>query len=145
MCGLFGVIKSQNSEPLSQAALAFEWLGYYARLRGSSAAGFAAFTGRKQRHPATTPATLALSASKLRIDGWHIHKTATNFGQFWHKNRSVYRELADRASLLIGHTRLATIGNRFSLNNASPLVVGDLIGTHNGGVNKTASDNLSDF
>lgn len=161
MCGLFGVLKAgsgaapadtvartvpfpqieDNQHPPQVAsrvgALGFEALGYLSQERGRHASGFAFFLGRKKIHPATLPSPDALNRQSLKLDGWWLRKSTRDFYQFWSGSptrQAEYRDAATNAKVLLGHTRYATRGDKKSLANASPLLVGNLIGTHNGGV-----------
>ena len=142
MCGLFGVIKvaergseSELDPSLNRAnsTLAFAYLGYRAMERGRDAAGLALFRGRLQQAPATAPDPSVLTTRRnLALDGWVVSRRGYRFSKLWQNYH--YREAAKQAKILIGHTRQSTIGAKTALPNTSPLVVGNLIGTHNGGV-----------
>jgi Glutamine amidotransferase domain len=87
---------------------------------------------------------------KFQVDGWRIYKDTQSFSTFWETHLqpqptaqpvslpvAVPIPVIEGAKVLLGHTRQAspTVRGLEDLANASPLVVGDLIGTHNGGVN----------
>lgn len=136
MCGIFGVIKAgDSSDEYSRAiaTLGFMYLGHRAMERGVNASGIAAFIGRQHFVPATQPdvATL-INCPDFKLDGWLISRRGYRFSKLWRSYR--YQKQANKAAILMGHTRLATIGNKAALVNASPLIAGNLIGTHNGGV-----------
>ncbi|MFF4344730.1 hypothetical protein ACFY00_33020 [Kitasatospora sp. NPDC001540] len=103
-------------------------LGILAEERGVDSAGLAmATTG------ATTELTRAPAVSRrdTNAGGWRIVKGPGPFRGVWDAK---YGAALNAAPAAIGHTRWATQGGTGKLANASPLQVGQLIGTHNGDV-----------
>jgi len=131
MCGIFGVISTSDPVARRRAAVGFEFLGIMAQERGTDATGIARFYGR----PTSAPSTLLLPPGRLRpdlrVDGWHVSRRAVKWKEFWEAGR---HNQAEQARILMGHTRKATRGASANVANLSPMLVGDLLGTHNGGV-----------
>lgn len=116
MCGLFGVVLPQGSTAdythdqtrSDQTSVDLTMLGLAAEERGVDAAGLATFNDQR---------------------GWLTSRTV---GPFAHLVRQpTYRGLVGQVRTALGHTRAATQGGR-TIAQASPLAVGDLLGTHNG-------------
>ena len=130
MCGLFGTIRPQRYSKLmrSTAATALLDLGCSAQERGTDSAGIATFHSRRLTSPDTSTDTV-----RNRTDGrWRIVTALGSFdGQVPQQPR--LRDNLRTAQTVLGHTRWATQGS-CSLNNTSPMRVGDVLGTHNGDV-----------
>ncbi len=131
MCGLFGVISTDEPAARRRAALGFDFLGIMAQERGTDASGMARFYGRPHPAPATTLTAAERLNPSIRVDGWHISRRPVKWKQFW---KLPHLLKSERASILVGHTRRATRGESRNVANRSPMLVGNLIGTHNGGV-----------
>src|SRR6266480_1695296 len=58
---------------------------------------------------------------------------------------TLFRSDLDRASMVLGHTRWATQGPAGRLVNTSPLVVGNVVGTHNGDIDAAELRKLLDL
>jgi glucosamine 6-phosphate synthetase-like amidotransferase/phosphosugar isomerase protein len=127
MCGLFGVIRNEACDPSRASAMCVA-LGHLAEERGIDAAGLAMATTTPSKRLAGRP---NVSRRNVKSGGWRIVKDALPFGDVW--NPSLLPDL-DAAPAVLGHTRWATQGDVTRLANASPLQVGQLIGTHNGDV-----------
>lgn len=131
MCGIFGVIRNLDAPHPERASAAFVELGRRAVERGRDSAGFALLTPDP-----TVPVTGAyqnhLAAHETDIDNVHVVKDVCSFDDLWDDAR--YLPRLNYARIALGHTRWATQGKRDSLLNASPLIVGSLVGTHNGDV-----------
>ncbi|MBW8485738.1 class II glutamine amidotransferase [Actinomadura parmotrematis] len=139
MCGLFGLLRSPHADHPERASDALVALGALAEERGTDSAGLALFTGRPVAHGAEGPAagTADDRRSDISHDGVRVVKGRGAFGGVWGTG---LLPLLDAAPLAFGHTRWATQGSPFSLDNASPLVVPGphgapgIVATHNGDV-----------
>lgn len=131
MCGIFGLVRHADAPHPERASAAFVELGRLAIERGRDSAGFA-LSNPHGRPPATTPARHHATLRETVVDGVHIVKDTVAFDDLWDDDKHL--PLIARHRLAIGHTRWATQGKRDALTNASPIVVGSLIGTHNGDV-----------
>ncbi|MFF5265366.1 hypothetical protein ACFY4C_41330 [Actinomadura viridis] len=132
MCGLFGMLRSPTATHPDHASTVFAVLGKFAEERGLDAAG-AAFLHADE--PTSTrvrkPASRLIRCPDVQAPGWRVVKACVPFTRLW--NRDLDNDL-DRAQLVLGHTRWATQGGAGRVVNASPLIVGGLVGTHNGDV-----------
>lgn len=132
MCGLFGMLRSPIATHPDRASAVLVMLGEFAEERGLDAAGVAflngdvAAAGRVHR-----PGTRLLRCPDVQTSGWRVAKGCVPFTRLW--KRGFDGDLRP-ARLVLGHTRWATQGNARHLANASPLLVGGLVGTHNGDV-----------
>lgn len=132
MCGIFGaVLTSATAAGRADAVHAFLMLGLLAEERGTDAAGVAFVYLDETRKTWTPPVKDDAAASEALIDGSFIVKEAVPFREL---PLAAYREMAADANILMGHTRWATQGDVADLTNASPLLAGALIGTHNGDI-----------
>lgn len=130
MCGLFGTIRPQQypQQMRSIAATALIDLGYLAEERGVDSAGIATLHSR-------TLARLLHADPDVReqtAGRWRIRTALGAFSTHLPESHQVRSNLAS-ARVVLGHTRWATQGVT-TLDNASPLNAGDIIGTHNGDV-----------
>ena len=133
MCGIFGFVRAAEAPEPRLAPEAFYVLGHLAQERGRDASGFALVTGR--HHGPATAAGPAIRHRRVALDGCLVTKAPLPFAKLW--SPSFVRPL-DRAEVALGHSRWATRGSRSAVANASPMVVGHLIGTHNGDVDEAA-------
>lgn len=138
MCGIFGMVRSgQGGKAAAQNAVkAFLMLGAKSEERGTDSSGIAGLIAQPGRRQ-TTEATRDHGAAKLTVlDHALIAKTT---GKFRDLNfDEVAQTMPAGTSVLIGHTRWATQGDANDLLNASPMIAGDLIGTHNGDIDITS-------
>jgi len=111
--------------------MVFDLLGILAQQRGTDASGVGRFYG----HPNLTPSTELAPTERLspvvRVDGWHVSRRPVRWKSFW---KLPQLQKSEQARILVGHTRKATRGESRNVANLSPMLVGDLLGTHNGGV-----------
>lgn len=133
MCALFGVIRGLSTDPASinRATSIFIKLGIKAEERGVDSAGVAAITVSADRNSWTEPTATNVNSVMTTIDNTIILK---NLGYFTDLGLSEHRALFHTPRVLIGHTRAASQGAADDLRNASPLLAGALVGTHNGDI-----------
>lgn len=139
MCGVFGMLRAQSwtTERCERAAEAILMLGALAEERGTDAAGLAlrgALGTASRRKPRADISRL----SDVRVDGWRVTKTR---GAFSDLDVSMLADDLREARVVLGHTRWSTQGGD-RLVNASPLVIGPVIGTHNGDVTTSSVRSL---
>lgn len=121
MCGIAGILLGKNSRyPKSLLKATINNLFLLSELRGREASGIAALTGNniivyKKSLPASR--LIQCSGYKQMIDG--LFDAELMF-------------LATKTTALILHTRLATNGSQWDNNNNSPIIVGNMVGVHNG-------------
>jgi glucosamine 6-phosphate synthetase-like amidotransferase/phosphosugar isomerase protein len=131
MCGLFGLLRSPHAGHREWASDAFVVLGALAEERGTDSAGVALFTGR----PVTRRDRPVALSEDVSLDGCRIVKGRGRFSAVW---RPDLLGLLDHAPIVLGHTRWATQGSVFPLENASPMVVdgpaAGIVATHNGDI-----------
>lgn len=134
MCGIFGLIRSGNgdAEAAVRSTQAFLTLGAKSEERGTDSSGIAALVARTGRIDATAPAREDLAAKLALIDQTVIYKDTIRFRDL--DIAALAESLPAGTSILMGHTRWATQGNADDLVNSSPLLAGNLIGTHNGDI-----------
>ncbi len=130
MCGIFGNLrpKAYSAGGRRAAAAALMNLGTIAEERGSDSAGVATVHDR-------VPARQTRSTDHL-VDRTVVRaRIITAMGPFSTGIPAARRVGASlqSASLVLGHTRWATQGE-VDLSNCSPMLVGQLLGTHNGDV-----------
>jgi hypothetical protein len=137
MCGLFGLARTCDVDPGAATRMLIH-LGLFAEERGIDGAGLAlGVPGPAARVPAN-----AALRGNVRAGLWRVVKQPGRFRHLWRP------DLADdlaTASLVLGHTRWATQGDAGLLSNTSPLVVGDVVGTHNGDIDAEALRILFDL
>ena len=129
MCGIFGLVRALECRHPRVASEAFVSLGRLAEERGRDAAGFALVSGGHDG-PAGS-AGRAIHQRYVELDGCTVVKAPTTFSRVWQRR---YLSQLDAAPIAVGHSRWATRGSPDAVANASPMVVGRLIGTHNGDV-----------
>jgi glucosamine 6-phosphate synthetase-like amidotransferase/phosphosugar isomerase protein len=140
MCGLFGTVRPQQypQQMRTIAATALLDLGYLAEERGVDSAGIATLHRRtlsRLAHP--DPAV------REQITGrWRIRTALGAFSTHLPDSHQLRSNLAS-ARVVLGHTRWATQGAT-TLDNASPLNAGDIIGTHNGDVTAPTRNGSTD-
>jgi glutamine---fructose-6-phosphate transaminase (isomerizing) len=132
MCGIFGLIRNTKATHPERASAAFVELGKHAVERGFDSAGFALVGPVNNKAPKTTPTVLHANANDTTLDHVRIIKAVGTFHDLW--SDSDHLPLLAEHRVAFGHTRWATQGKRDALTNASPLITGNLVGTHNGDV-----------
>jgi hypothetical protein len=134
MCGLFGIVRPEglNQEARVRSTQVLLALGHKSEERGIDAAGLALIMASSGRTQATKPTEDDAKSTAQLIDNALIIKDAKRFRELPFKEH--LGSIAS-ASTVIGHTRWATQGAADQVINASPLLAGALIGTHNGDVN----------
>ncbi len=122
MCGLFGLLRSPHADHPDWASDAFVTLGTLAEERGTDSAGAALLTGRPvvAGQEAHANGRADDRRSDVSHDGVRVVKGRGRFSAVW---RPDLVPLLDHAPVALGHTRWATQGSPFTLDNASPLVV----------------------
>ena len=135
MCGIFGAIrcgKDQSSEGYARLTYAFIALGIHSEERGKDSAGFAMLNpSLDRRRHCTPPSKDTAAASETTFGDVTIVKDKKPFQELPLRNWAVPITMS---SILLGHTRAATQGKTDNLCNASPIVAGNIVGTHNGDV-----------
>ena len=137
MCGIFGMIRCNTARHPEQASHIFAELGHLSVERGKDAAGFALTTCDNDW--VTQPTAEHSNTKHTIIDGVTIVKDTTTFTDLW--DNATHLPMLNEARVALGHTRWATQGKADSLVNASPLLVGNLVGTHNGDVDTSSIPN----
>ena len=130
MCGLFGTIRPQRypRELGAIAATALLDLGFLAEERGIDSAGIATLHSRDLFPTARfNPAVIEETVGR-----WRIRTSLGAFSSHLPGHHQLRNNLST-ARLVLGHTRWATQG-ACTLQNASPMIAGDIIGTHNGDI-----------
>lgn len=131
MCGLFGTARPDNfpGSARTRAAAAVVDLGELAEERGVDSAGLATLHTRR---PIAVPLAAPLGVRSVIAGHWRV---TTALGRFTKRmlDDPLVRSNLRTARTVIGHTRWATQGAA-TLANASPMLVGDVVGTHNGDV-----------
>jgi glucosamine 6-phosphate synthetase-like amidotransferase/phosphosugar isomerase protein len=116
MCGLFGVVRSTQSDA-EMTAYVFAALGIMSETRGRDAAGVAGFAP----------------------DGDVVFRTR-RIGMF----RALWpvvgdrRRRVERSQVLMGHTRMSSVGDRKDPRNIHPFRIGPVVGCHNGTMSRDA-------
>jgi glucosamine--fructose-6-phosphate aminotransferase (isomerizing) len=131
MCGIFGVVRAVEARHPRLASEAFVSLGRLAEERGRDAGGYALVSARHDG-PASAPGR-AIRQRYVELDGCTVVKAPAPFTRVWDRRHLV---ALDGASIALGHSRWATRGSPDAVANASPMVVGRLVGTHNGDVDE---------
>jgi glucosamine--fructose-6-phosphate aminotransferase (isomerizing) len=130
MCGVFGLVRNPGAAHPDQASAVFAALGVLAEERGLDAAGFAVTTGdRAQARPAWPGDIMRRQVS---VGAVSVVKDTVPFSDLWDDDQHL--PMLAQATVVLGHTRWATQGNAKAVANASPLLVGTLVATHNGDV-----------
>jgi glutamine phosphoribosylpyrophosphate amidotransferase len=141
MCGMFGTVRPHRypQHLRGVAASAMLDLGYLAEERGTDSAGLATLHRRALTdHPSAADPTVR----ETTTGHWRI---VTALGPFTDRlpDRPRLRSNLQTARIVLGHTRRATQGT-VNLSNASPMLVDDVIGTHNGDVTAPCVDSVTD-
>jgi len=119
MCGIFGAIKGSESNNRVFAETVIS-LGVSSEERGRHSSGLAFYSG--EGSPKIIKELKRFSQLKLTAE-------TANFS---------------KATCVLGHTRFATQGSAHDINNASPMNVGKVCGTHNGDIEKRTIPNYAE-
>lgn len=145
MCGLFGLVRVagnvENKEAAQRGAIIVKALGINSEERGTHSSGLAFIDSSIKYNKRNTDFS-TLNSKEILLNNVYIFKNTVKFSNL--ELPSIGSEKLLSSDIIIGHTRYATQGSASSLINASPLVAGDLIGTHNGDILKSsvaAADN----
>lgn len=131
MCGIFGLVRNSAATHPERASAAFIALGHKSVERGRDSAGFAlAFHAEKQTITGAT--RQHATARRTTLDHVDIVRDTVPFHDLW--DDDTHAPCLHVSDVALGHTRWATQGKRDAIVNASPLVSGSLIGTHNGDI-----------
>jgi asparagine synthetase B (glutamine-hydrolysing) len=138
MCGLFGLVRTPtsilDSEASRRGAIIVRALGVNSEERGVHSAGLA-FLSPEIAYVPREPTKLIVAAKEFSFNNVHIVKSPGRFTSL--EISEVSSEKMVTSSVVLGHTRYATQGAIGALENASPMIAGSLVGTHNGDVLKT--------
>lgn len=144
MCGLFGLIRiggdSDAAKDRSTEALLL--LGIRSEERGKDAAGLALVDTDPASTTNTVPGRTDAASIVSIIDNAVIVKNATPFSKL---PLAPLRDAITAAPVILGHTRWATQGAADQVINASPLLAGAMIGTHNGDVAPSSISRVKDL
>lgn len=132
MCGIFGVVRNQFAVNPEKVTAVIAELGAHSVSRGRDSSGLAFIHDSCERSTIESTPSQARMSNVTLGGGVTIVKDTKPFNDMWNDYRDA--SLAAQSSAIIGHTRAATQGARSDLANASPMVVGTLVGTHNGDV-----------
>lgn len=133
MCGLFGMVRTAHAsdDARQRGTETLIQLGICSEERGKDASGLALIGNRSSRAKATAPTGTHAGTTAALIDNTFILKAAARFSELPVHD---YLSYIDMAPVVIGHTRWATQGAADAVINASPLLAGNLVGTHNGDI-----------
>lgn len=133
MCGIFGAVRSLDATPdqIERTLSALLMVGVMSEERGRDAAGIALMVASKRRRKLTGAPEGLTSQPVAAIDGALVVKAP---GRFRDLPLNQHNDSLTRATILLGHTRAATQGDPSEHKNASPIVAGALLGTHNGDI-----------
>ena len=133
MCGLFGALHCGNTDSAERVAAVVAHLGKMSEERGRDASGLAII--RPNGESKATATRKDAAATFYADDSLTIVKDAKAFTDLL---PAVEGHMGGEGVFYIGHTRWATQGDASAVVNASPLMAGHLVGTHNGDID-TAS------
>ncbi len=136
MCGIFGTLRPRQYTPTARhdAAAALLTLGDLAEERGTDSAGIATLHNR----PLTTRTNSDADLVDRTAGRTRIVIALSPFSARIPTVRRITGSLRS-ATLVLGHTRWATQG-LVDLSNCSPMIVGAVLGTHNGDVTVPYTD-----
>lgn len=137
MCGIFGLVRAQGASraAISRGTRALLMLGNFSDERGRDSAGLALMNAERERYETTTPMLVDLRTQAVDMDGVLVIKGKVAFKDL-NFSRTEMTEVTN-SDIILGHTRSATQGSPSDLANASPMLVGALVGTHNGDIDTT--------
>lgn len=137
MCGLFGLVRTPtsiiNPDASRRGAIIVRALGINSEERGVHSSGLA-FISSEIAYAPTKISKAIVSEKEIPFNNVHIVKAPGKFANL--NTGKIGSEKMVTASIILGHTRYATQGAISALENASPMIAGSLIGTHNGDVLK---------
>lgn len=137
MCGIFGMVRNQSALHPEKASAVLIELGKKSVSRGRDSAGVAFVPPADLANPVAHAATTHQTRSSVAdLNGVLIAKAKGTFHAMW--DDAKYTMPLMKSAVVIGHTRASTQGNTSDLANASPLAVGQIVGTHNGDVDKSS-------
>lgn len=137
MCGIFGMVRNQSALHPEKASAVLIELGKKSVSRGRDSAGVAFVPPTDLASQVARDATNHQTRSSVAdLDGVLIAKAKGTFHAMW--DDAKYTMPLMKSAVVIGHTRASTQGNTSDLANASPLAVGQIVGTHNGDVDKSS-------
>lgn len=135
MCALFGVVTPHRYISRQRLADGIAMLGVLAEERGIDSAGLALLNGTADQRVFRDRLG---RASDVRVGPWRVIRTPGRFSGI--RPRALPAVAHSRA--VIGHTRWATQG-AVNRANASPMLVGHVLGTHNGDIDTATLPGMS--
>lgn len=139
MCGLFGIARKDSSlaniDAMRRGAILLRALGVNSEERGVHSSGLAMVSSTIPFESRAITKEI-INATESSFNNTYIYKNSVRFSKLGIPQ--VGSEKILTANIVLGHSRYATQGASSSLKNASPMLVGNLIGTHNGDVLKTS-------
>lgn len=126
MCGIFGVSTPHHYPAHQRLADSIAMLGVLAEERGIDSAGLALLNGTVDRRAFRDHLG---RAADVRVGPWRVIRTPGRFSRI--SPRALHA--VTNAQAVIGHTRWATQG-AVNRTNASPMLIGHVLGTHNGDI-----------
>jgi asparagine synthetase B (glutamine-hydrolysing) len=139
MCGLFGIARKDsnltNVDAMRRGAILVRALGVNSEERGVHSSGLAMVTSSIPfQNRAITKETA--NSKESSFNNTYIYKDSVKFSKLEMPQLGSERILT--SNIVLGHSRYATQGAASSLKNASPMLAGNLVGTHNGDVSKAS-------
>lgn len=138
MCGLFGIVRNPDSlnniDAMRRGAITVRALGVNSEERGIHSSGLAMIDSGIPFNNSISNKAASLM-SEVSLGNTYIVKAPGKFTDL-----AISETASDKlinSNIVLGHTRYATQGSSSQLNNASPLLAGNLVGTHNGDVLKS--------
>lgn len=143
MCGIFGFVRNPNSTTAVSTAVLKE-LGICSIERGRDSSGLALVPfSSESKDRISAPTKAEVSSTFANYENTYVYKDLQPFDVFWQERERDLIQDANDSVVVMGHTRKATQGSAFDMQNASPLATGSVIGTHNGDVDKFDSSIFS--
>jgi len=137
MCGIFGAIRLSDAK-FENVLSVVNLLGLESNERGRDSSGVAMFVAEEGRFEAGQPTSEEVRSGAVALDGVAVVKST---GAFSPLDLPGSEHVLQEATVFLGHTRYATQGSTSDLANASPLIVGALVGTHNGDIDVSSVPN----
>jgi len=139
MCGLFGIARSESSlkdiDAMRRGAILLRAMGVNSEERGVHSSGLA-MVSESIPFKATPVTKEIVNSKEASFNNTYIYKDSTKFSKLEIPQTGSEKILS--ANIVLGHSRYATQGAATSLKNASPMIAGNLVGTHNGDVLKSS-------